>query len=173
MSKFLKLNISRKRAVFENISYLPAAIALAQRYKSKILDDYSTENIRDFASFFVELVEKTSPYFWVLTGKNGEFKGFVYLDDWQGSYKTPHCATVTTCIDPRYWGSFTKWAGKRFIKYVFKRFKLKKLKAELYSGNKNAVSLLKKIGFNHECTLKNETIVNGKPVNIELYSIIK
>lgn len=126
----------------------------------------------DFAERIISLIERTSPYFWVLASKDKGFRGIVYLDDWTGSSSNPHCASVTTCIDPAFWGAFTKKAGKLFVKYVFSKYKLKKLKAEVYADNKNAVTLLKKIGFKFEASLACETIIRSKPVNINIYSII-
>lgn len=192
MPKFLKVNINRNLGIYENIRYLPAIISLAARYKSKIFDDYFFESEQrlerhaeagcikshfnsvppDFAERIISLIERTSPYFWVLASKDKGFRGIVYLDDWTGSSSNPHCASVTTCIDPAFWGAFTKKAGKLFVKYVFSKYKLKKLKAEVYADNKNAVTLLKKIGFKFEASLACETIIRSKPVNINIYSII-
>ena len=172
MVKFLKVNISRREGVFENIRYLPDVANLVNRFSGKLFDDFFASDI-DPIEALISLIERASPYFWAITSSGGVFKGFVYLDDWQGSPQNPYCATVTTCFVPKYWGGLTKYAGKRFVNYVFKRLKLRKLKAEVYQDNKYAVTLLKKIGFKHEYTMLSETIVNKKPVNIDVYSIIK
>jgi len=172
--KFLKLQIKPKDGILENISYLPQVFKLAQEYKSRLFDDYfEAAAAGSLTDALISLIEQCSPYFWVIVGSGGEMIGFVYLDEWLGSYYNRHCASVTTCIDRQYWGKYTRFAGKRFVKYVFKRYKLKKLKAEIYSTNKSAVTLLKRLGFSHECTLKSETVVRGKPIDIEVYSIIK
>jgi len=173
MVKFLRLKISRSERVFENIRYLPAVASLVERFSHKLFDDFFLGGELDKVEALISLIERTSPYFWVITSSGGVFKGLVYLDDWQGSPQNPYCAAVTTCFAPKYWGGLTKYAGKRFINYAFRRLKLKKLKAEVYQDNKYAVTLLKKIGFNHEYTMISETIVNKKPVNIDVYSIIK
>lgn len=173
MVQFKKIIIDRKTAQLANISYIPDVLELVNTYREKLFDDYFLEDAASTASALVSLIERTSPYFWAVTGKDGDFKGFVYLDDWQGSSKKRHCATVTTCFDKRFWGKFTKRAGKLFVKYVFRKYKISKLKAEVYSSNKYAISLLKQIGFTRECTLKSETYVCNKPVDIDIYSIIK
>lgn len=173
MVKFYKIKIKPLVGVYENISYIPDVIRLLRKFKHKLFDDYFFDESQSLEKSLIHLIARTTPCFWVITAENGDFRGFVYLDDWQGSSKRRHSATITTCIDPKYWGAFTKLAGKRFVKYAFRRYKLRKLKAEVYSDNKNAVAVLKKLGFTKECTLKSETIVAKKPVNIDVYSIIK
>lgn len=171
--KFLKLKISPSKGIFENISYLPKVVSLVERYRNLLFDDYFLDCNESVSDSLVSFIAKTMPYFWIITVNNGEMIGFVYLDDWTGSSTKRHSAAVTTCISPEYWGKFTKFAGKRFVKYVFKHYKLKKLRAQVYSTNTNAVALLKKLGFSYEATLKSETIVRSNPIDIDLYSIIK
>lgn len=165
--------INPKEGRLQNISYIPEVFKLIERYRDRLFDDYFTEDSPSLIESVILLIERTSPYFWAITDNKGNFGGFVYLDDWQGNRSRNHSASITTCISPRYRGKFTFFAGKKFIKYAFKRYKLRKLKAEVYSDNKNAVCLLKKLGFSKECTLKSETLVREKPVDIDIYSIIK
>jgi RimJ/RimL family protein N-acetyltransferase len=171
--KFLRLQIRPKDGILENISYLPQVFELVREYKNRIFDDYFDAQSSSMTDAIISLIEATSPYFWLITMRNGEMIGFVYLDEWTGSCENPFSASVTTCIAKPYWGKYTRFAGKRFVKYVFRRYKLKKLKAQVYSSNKSAVTLLKRLGFSYECTLKSETIVDFRPVDIDVYSIIK
>ncbi len=173
MIKFLKIRIVPEFGIYENVSYIPDIIRLVKAYGNKLFDDYFLDSGENITKVLIALIQRTSPCFWVIASSDGEFRGFVYLDDWLGSSKRSHSASVTTCIDPKYWGKFTRFAGKRFIKYVFKRYKLVKLKAEVYRHNRNAINLLQKLGFKKECTLKSETMVGLRPVDIDVYSIIK
>ena len=173
MPKFAKIIINPLKGQISNIIYIPDIIKLVERYKHKLFDDYFFQSIGSVPEALIDLIERTSPYFWAITDNKGRFSGFVYLDDWQGSQERKHSATITTCILPCYRGKFTVSAGKKLIKYVFRKYKLIKLKAEVYSNNKNAVYLLKKLGFDKECTLKAETLVGDKPTDIDIYSIIK
>lgn len=173
MIRFLKLTISPKEGRFENISYLPAVIGLVEKYKHCLLDDYFLDGYNTIVDALLALIERVTPYFWVVADSKGNLCGFIYLDDWTGAKNNPHSASVTTCFAPEYHGRFTKFAGRRFVKYVFKRYKLKKLKAEIYARNGNAIALLRCLGFEYEATLKSETMVNSTPTDINVYSIIK
>ena len=173
MPKFHKIIIDPENKSLTNISLLPEVLKLVLRYKNHIFDDYFLESNPSIVDAVISLIKRVSPYFWAVSDNKGAFAGFVYLDDWQGSSTRSHCATITTCMSHKFRGKFTFFAGKRFIKYVFKKYKLVKLKAEVYSNNRNAVILLKKLGFQKECTLKSETIVSSKPTDIDIYTIIK
>lgn len=172
MVRFFKIKIVPEQGVYENISYIPDVLRLLGKFKHKLFDDYFFDEKQPLAYSLIELITPTTPCFWVITSDEGDFRGFVFLDDWQGSTKRRHCASVTTCFDPKYWGSFTTFAGKRFISYVFKRYKLAKLKAEVYSSNRLARKLLLNLGFCKEATLKSETLVRCKPTDIDVFSIL-
>ena len=109
----------------------------------------------------------------VINKKNGKLAGFVFLDNWTGDSNDVHSAEVTTCFNPIYWGNYTKICAKKFIKYTFKKFKLKKLKAHIFPQNFRVKALLKRSGFKKEAVLKAETLNNGQLQDIEVFSIIR
>lgn len=170
MCKFKKLIIKPKEQIYRNLEYIPEIIALFKKYKTYLIDDYAqpfgTEDI-------IKYICNINPYFWIITDKLDNFAGFAYLDNWTGNAKHSHCAEVTTCFKKDYWGAFTKICSKKFIKYCFKKYKLKKLKACIFPENKRVIRILKLSGFKKEATLKSETLRNGKLQDIEIYSIIK
>lgn len=174
MSKFIKIIINKSTNEFRNIHYLPDVIALYERFSRYLYDDYSVENGRSMVDFVIDLVEKTSPYFWIVVNKKNEkLAGFVFLDNWTGTKNNCHSAEVTTCFNPAYWGAYTKFCAKKFIKYCFKNYKLKKLKAYVFPQNFKVKTFLKKAGFNKEAVLRSETVKNGEPQDIEVFAIIK
>lgn len=174
MSKFIKIVVNRKGKKFLNIGYLPQIIKLYENFSKVLHDDYFTENETSSVDNVIDLIEKTSPYFWaILDKKNDKFAGFCFLDNWIGGKITPHSAEITTCFEPAFWGGFTKLCANKFIKFCFKRYKLKKLKAHIFPQNSRVKMLLEKSGFVKEAVLKAETIKNGKSQDIEVYSIIK
>lgn len=173
MSKFIKIVINRKKKEFKNIQYLPLIISLYERFARYLHDDYFLENEKSSVDAVIDLIEKTSPYFWAIVDKqSSKLAGFVFLDNWTGAKNNYHCAEVTTCFDPAFWGSYTKICAKKFIKYCFKKYKFKKLKAYIFIQNFKVKTLLKKAGFKKEALLKAETLKNGKLQDIEVYSII-
>lgn len=174
MSKFIKIIINKRRNEFKNIQYLPQVIRLYERFSRYLHDDYFLENNNNSIDSVLNLIEKTSPYFWaVIDKKSNKFAGFAYLDNWVGSRNNFHSAEIITCFNPAFWGKYTKICAKKFIKYCFKKYKLKKLKAYVFPQNFKVKTLLKKSGFKKEAVLKAETIKNGILQDIEVFSIIK
>lgn len=174
MSKFIKIIVNRKRKEFRNIQYLPQIISLYERFSRYLHDDYFVENEKSPVDALIELVERTCPFFWVIIDKKtSKFAGFVFLDSWVGDKNNFHSAEITTCFNPIYWGKYTKICAKKFIKYCFKKYKLKKLKAYVFPQNFKVKTLLKSAGFRKEALLKAETVKNGALQDIEIYSIIK
>lgn len=174
MIKFIKIIINRKRKEFRNIQYLPQVISLYERFSRYLHDDYFLNTQKSPVDAVINLIEKTSPFFWIIIDKkSSKFAGFVFLDNWVGSGNNFHSAEVTTCFDPSFWGKYTKICAKKFIKYCFKKYKLAKLKAYVFPQNVKVKTLLKRTGFNKEAVLKAETVKNGVLQDIEVYSIVK
>lgn len=174
MSKFVKIIINRSKKEFRNIQYLPQVIRLYERFSGYLHDDYFLENQKSSVDAIIDLIEKTSPFFWVIIDKkSSKFSGFVFLDNWVGGGSNFHSAEVATCFDPSFWGKYTKICAQKFIKYCFKKYKLKKLKAYVFPQNFKVRILLKKTGFKKEAVLKAETVKNGVLQDIEVYSIVK
>lgn len=174
MSKFIKIIINRKRKEFRNIQHLPQIIQLYERFAKYLHDDYFLENKDSPVDAIIDLIEKTSPFFWaIIDEKSSKLAGFVFLENWVGAKNNFHSAEITTCFNPWFWGKYTKMCAAKFIKYCFKKYKLKKLKAYVFTQNSRVKTLLKKVGFKKEAVLKSETLKNGKPQDIEIHSIIK
>ncbi len=174
MSKFIKIIINRKKKEFKNIQYLPQIISLYERFSRYLHDDYFLKNQKSSVDAVIDLIEKTSPFFWAIVDKKSEkFSGFVFLDNWVGSKDNFHSAEITTCFNPAFWGKYTKICAQKFIKYCFKKYNFKKLKACVFVQNFKVKTLLKKSGFNKEALLKAETIKRGVLQDIEVFSIVR
>lgn len=174
MNKFIKIIINKKRKEFRNIQYLPQIISLYEKFSEYLHDDYFLENKKSSVDAVIDLVERTSPFFWaIIDNKSSKFSGFVFLDNWIGTKSNFHSAEVTTCFEPSFWGKYTKICAKKFIKYCFKKYKLKKLKANVFPQNFKVRMLLKKTGFKREALLKAETLKKSILQDIEVYSILK
>lgn len=174
MIKFIKIIVNKEKKEFRNIQYLPQIICLYERFSRYLHDDYFLEKYESSVDAVIDLVEKTGPYFWaIIDSKSEKLAGFVFLDNWIGAGKNCHSAEVTTCFNPIFWGKYTKICARKFIKYCFKKYKLKKLKASIFPQNFKVGAILKKSGFKKEALLKAETIKNGQLQDIQIYSIIK
>lgn len=171
MLKFKPIIINRKTDYYENVEYIPQIMFLYRRWEKFLKDDFAMSE-ESFYEYFLNLIEDVSPYFWVILFNN-DTAGFVYLENFTGDSKILHGAEITTCFDKKFWGSFTYYTALVFFNYCFKNLGLKKIKALVYPENFRVVRLLKRCGFLKEGILKAETMRNGKPQDIEVYSLFR
>ena len=104
---------------------------------------------------------------------NDKFAGFVFLENITGDKNKFYSAEVATCFKKEFWGDFTKKVAKKFTRYCFKKLGFKKLKAKVFKENVRAAAILRAAGMKFEAELKAETMKNGKPQDILIYSVIK
>ena len=149
--------------------FFEQALFLYIRY-SKFLDDDYACNGQNAYSYFLNLINRTAPLFFVIV-ENDLVSGIVYLDNLIGGRNKLHSAEITTCFDRRFWGNYTKLCAQIFLNYCFKTYGFIKIKALVYPENFRVKTLLKNAGFKKEALLKNETLRNGKMQDIEIYSI--
>ncbi len=146
--------------------YIESVNHLYNKYIKYLEDDYNEDTLAG-------LICRTNPFFWVILTSDSSFAGFVYLENITGNRKKLHSAELTTCFHPKFWGVFSKYCAKIFLKKCFDELGLEKIKALVYPQNFRVKTLLKNSGFVKEAELKNETLKNGKPQSIEVYSLFK
>ncbi len=157
MCKFVQV----KPEYFEQLNHL------YKKYMKYLEDDYNEDTLAG-------IINRTAPFFWViLTSSDNSFAGFVYLENITGNQKALHSAEITTCFHPDYWGDFSKYCAKIFLKQCFTQLGLKKVKAVIYPQNHRVKTLLKLSGFKKEAELKSETLKDGKLQDLEIYSLFK
>ena len=156
---------------FENPAYFEQALFLYAKY-SKYLDDDYAQNELSICEYFKRLINKTYPYFYLII-ENDEVAGLVYLDNFIGDSANLHSAELTTCMNPKYWGDYTKICAILFMDYCFNTCGFKKIKACVYPQNYRVKALLKFAGFKKEGLLKGETLRNGQLQDIEVYGCLK
>ncbi len=156
---------------YDSPAYFEQALFLYIKYLHCLEDDYALNGLTVY-EYFVRLIERTYPLFFVIT--EGQcVSGFVYLDNIIGNSEKMHSAELVTCFDKRFWGNYTKKCAEFFINYCFKTYGFQKIKALVYPDNFRVKTLLKKSGFVMEALLKNETLRKGELQDIEVYSIFK
>ena len=165
---FNKLIINRDLEIFENIEYLPKILELYKHYANNLEDDFSPYRLS--YENFINFLEKISPHFYLVFCKK-DFCGFMTLENFVGNDKKLYSAEVTVCLKRKYWGNFALNVAQKFKNYCFSVLKITKLKALIYTQNKLSKNLLYRCGFKKEATLKSETLRNGKPQDIEVYTL--
>lgn len=169
MIKFVKIKIDRNKKQYRNINFLEDIYLLYKNYNKYLNDDFASE---DLLEEIIKTIEVNFSFFWVVLN-NDKFAGFVFLENFTGNKDKFYSAEVTTCFKKEFWGDFTKQVAKKFTKYCFKKLGLKKLKAKVFKENIRAASILRAAGMKFEAELKAETMKNGKPQDILVYSVIK
>lgn len=167
MIKFVKIKVDRKNKIYRNINFLEDIYNLYKQYNRFLNDDF-VQN--DLLEEVLLTVERTSPFFWVILNDES-FAGFVFLENIIGNRKTLYSAEITTCFKQEFWGSFTRKVGRKFLQYCFKKLKFKKLKGLVFKENTKTNALLKSLGMKLEAELKSETLKNGRPQDVQIFSI--
>jgi len=170
MNRFKNLYINRADGRFHNTEYLTQAMFLHLRWREFLDDDYAKCPEQSFYEYFVDTVERLSPFFWVVV-KDGAAVGIVYLENVTGSGKELYNSEITVCFDKSVWGGYTLETLKLFKRYYFEALGFRKIKALVYPQNFRVKTLLKRIGFKQEGLLHAETLKNGKPQDIEVYAL--
>lgn len=175
MIEFIPINLNNQQALNFYVHHLKQCFSLFVKYSNNLFDDFSISEHANSFEHFLYCIKETQPHFYIILF-NDKFAGFVFLDNWKinpNTHKNWHSAEITACFDKKFWGDFTYRAGKKFIQKTFKKFNIKKLNAYVFSHNKIALGLLKKLGFKIEGNLKSESISGGKTVDIIALGLIK
>lgn len=169
MCKFKNISQTSDTINSPILHYIPLIEKCWYKYFKYIQDDFSLLHERTSLLKFV----LNNPFFWVVLDYEEKFMGFVFLDNFVGNKNKLYSAEITTCFDKKAWGIFTRYSAKFFLKKCFDDFGLYKIKAQIYPDNSKVKNFLKDCGFVYESTLKNETLRNGKPQDIEIYAIYR
>ena len=100
-----------KRPSLKNLHYIREIFECYKKYSKYLHDDFTTNN-------GIEYVMYSIPYLWVICDINGNFMGFVSLDNFIGNKSLNFSAEITTCFHRRAWGNFTKYSAKIFLKKI-------------------------------------------------------
>ena len=172
MVKFAKVIINRTLNEYRNLHFLPDIFKLMTKYERFMFDDYFKNG--NLAEALFDLIENSGRFFWaILDNETNEFMGFAYFDNFIGNENKFHSAEINTCFCRKYWGAPVREAGKKFIKYCFKKYQFQKIKAAVFKENAAVKGLLRCLGFKKEAVLKCETLKNSQLQDVEIYSIIR
>ncbi|GAB5554472.1 MAG: GNAT family protein [Saprospiraceae bacterium] len=83
-------------------------------------------------------------------------------------------AEIGLWLIPKFWGKgIMKEALPLITDYGLKQLQLKRIEGFVESENTNCKKVMSKLDFQHEKTLKNFEIKNGKPINVDVYAKTK
>lgn len=170
MCKFIRIKSYKALQNNEKYSkYIEKINELYQKYSQFLFDDFFVTFSNESENFITIFV----PYFWLITDRNDNFAGFVFLDDFVGNGNKFFSAEVSVCFEKKYWGSFVRYCSKIFFKMCFDVFGFYKIKAQFYPQNRFAQRLITDCGFEYEVTLPKETLRQGQIQNIVVCSLYR
>lgn len=97
MERFKNIYINRQSGEYYNTHYLSQVMFLYMRWQKYLDDDYAGRE-KSFFEYFTNLVERISPFFWVIV-KDGTAAGFIYLENVAGDRNNLHNSEVNVCFD--------------------------------------------------------------------------
>lgn len=169
--KFLQIEFSPQNGKFNNLQLLPEIAQLLYINRFQLFDAFFDLREDNKIEKTIELVQHTAPAFWGITDpKTGELAGVAYLYDWLGDGEKCYSAKVSTCFARKYWGKFAQRSGKLFLRFVFAKYRVHKLCAEVYAQNAYPKSLLANLGFVYEYARPAATVLNTGATDILGYS---
>lgn len=168
MCKFISVDFNFSHNLFSILHYIPKIQACYCKYSKYLQDDFANYDC-DILSY----IKHCSPNFWIVLDDDNQFVGFISLDNFVGNANGLYSGEISTCLEQKAWGSFTRCGAKIFLKKCFDELGLYKIKAQIFPDNFRVKTLLKSSGFVYESTLKAETLRNGKPQDIEVYALYR
>ena len=168
MCKFVDVDFNTPHNLFSILHHIPNIQACYCKYFKYLQDDFAKYN-EDILSY----IKHCSPYFWIVLDYDNQFMGFIAMDNFVGSQNYLYSGEIAVCLEKKAWGSFTRCGAKIFLKKCFDELGLYKIKAQIFPDNFRVKTILKTSGFEYESTLKAETLRDGKPQDIEVYSLYR
>jgi RimJ/RimL family protein N-acetyltransferase len=84
-----------------------------------------------------------------------------------------HHAEIGYWLGKKYWGKgVTSRCVRAMVRLGFERLGLQRISAVIFSPNERSRKVLEKCGFVHEGTMRDRYVLDGKPVDGEIFSII-
>ena len=161
--KFLPVVFQPESGVITNMEYLHEIADLLFLCRSKLFDDFAGWHSANRVAQTLELISRYSNAFWVVIDpKTLALAGVVYLYDWRGGNNFHFSVCASTCFKRQYRGPFARRAAKLFIRYVFRKFRLVSLRAEVFAGNWPAIRFLQSVGFVVCGVNRFQTMLNGR-----------
>lgn len=161
--KFLPVVFDPENGNIKNIEYIPEIADLLFLCRTKLFDDFAYWGYANRVQKTLELIRRYEGAFWAIVDpKTLALAGVVYLYDWRGGKDFNFSACASTCFNRKYRGPFARRAAKLFIRYVFHKFRLVSLRAEVFAGNLQALRFLQSVGFVVCGVNRFQTMLNGK-----------
>lgn len=134
-----------------------------QPFQSRIADDYGPKTLKEFVDMHLQMEAHTWGVY-----RDGELGGLICIEK-----RTPVLAQTHLIFKKSFWGrATTETAIREVYDRVFQDGVLK-IGSYVFQNNHAIISLAKAIGAREEGVLRNQTMQNGKPVNMVALGLLK
>ncbi len=122
--------------------------------------------------WYANMIKNDTGRCWAISSPDNQiFYGVCTLNFWKKEHRK---AETGYWIFPEYWGKgIVPEAMRSVFQYGFSEMNLHRISAEVEDDNRASISVLKKMGFVYEGTLRECEIKNGRFVNLDLYAFLK
>lgn len=130
---------------------------------------YSEEKFQQYLGYISKQHEKYERVMnYGIRKSSGELIGAIEM-----SSATPHMVTIAYWIGRDYWGQgiMTK-VVKSFVDYLIRDCGIVRVQADVLTFNQGSASVLKKVGFRHEGTMRKRYCRNGQYLDSDLFSFV-
>ncbi|WP_113651188.1 GNAT family N-acetyltransferase [Pedobacter namyangjuensis] len=119
--------------------------------------------------WFSELEKNKTGKWWAIAdSSNTAFYGGIGINNLDILHRK---AEIGFWLLPAYWGkAFIIEAAHQVLKYCFETLNLHRVEALVETENANSKSVLKKLGFEYEGTMKDCEVKNGKFISIAIFA---
>ena len=132
----------------------------------------SLEETKEQMAWYAELEKTGKGIWWAISSKDRKiFFGAVGYNNRHADYKK---ADFGFWLLPEFWGNgVLRETVPKVCEYGFKVLKLNRIEAQVESENKACKSLMLKVNFKHEGTLREYEIKNRQFIDLEIYSKLR
>lgn len=129
------------------------------------------ESTKTQMSWFDEIVNNKTGIWWAICSPdNTIFYGAAGINNIDSAHKK---AEIGYWLLPDYWGrGFVAEALSIICRYGFEKEKLHRIESFVETENQNSIKVMNALDFEHEGTLKECEIKNGKYINLHIFAKI-
>jgi [ribosomal protein S5]-alanine N-acetyltransferase len=133
---------------------------------------HTLEATQEQMDWYAGMVSNDTGRCWAIcSADNSIFYGVCTLNFWKKEHRK---AETGYWIFPEYWGiGITVEAMTKVVNYGFDEMGLHRISAEVEDDNAASKSVLQKLGFKQEGTMRECEIKDGRFINLEIYALLK
>ncbi len=129
------------------------------------------EATQEQMDWYASMIKNDSGRCWAICSLDNQvFYGVCTLNFWKKEHRK---AETGYWIFPEFWGNgYVPEAMQAVVEFGFTKMNLHRISAEAEDDNAGSISVLKKLGFVYEGTMRECEIKDGRYINLQLYALL-